>query len=125
MSKNKKPKTTITVRLTGEQLETVRRICRIRHTSQTAYLATLATEQARDELLAYAVAEYLEDRASISELVARTGLDVTSIMDGIAKASEGDRRVLDAFLAAAKTVSKQLKDPSFYKAALRAVSEPQ
>ena len=86
-------------------------------------LATLAAEQARDELLAYAVAEYLADRSSISELVTRTGLDVTAIMDAVGKAADSDRRVLDAFLAAAKTVSKQLKDPSFYKTALRAISE--
>lgn len=120
MKKVKKQKTTVTVRLTREEHAIIQRLCRLKNTTQTAYLATLAAEQARDELLKYAVTAYQDGEASISELVRKTGLDVTAIMDAIATVTAKDRRPVDAFLAAAKTVSKELKDADFYRMALKA-----
>lgn len=52
----------------------------------------------------------------------KTGLDVTAIMDAIAAVTAKDRRPVDAFLAAAKTVSKELKDADFYRMALKATN---
>jgi hypothetical protein len=116
----KKPKTTVTVRLTRDEHAVIQRICRLKKTTQTAYLATLAAEQARDELRSYAVKTYQDGEASISELVRKTGLDVTAIMDAIAAVTSSDRRPVEAFLSAARTVSKELKDDDFYRMALKA-----
>lgn len=89
-------------------------------TTQTSYIATLAAEQAKDELLDYAVEEYQKGAASISELVRKTGLDVTTIMDAIPAATANDRHPIETFLAAAETISRELKDDAFYKMALKA-----
>ena len=120
MKKIKKPKTTVTVRLTPEQHATIQRLCRLKNTTQTAYLATLAAQQAKDELLSYAGQAYRNGAASISELVRKTGLDVTTIMDAVAVDASSDRRPMEAFLAAAKTIAKELKDDDFYKMAVKA-----
>jgi hypothetical protein len=122
VKKTKKSKTTVSVRLTAEQHAIIQRLCRLKNTTQTAYLATLAAEQAKDELLNHAVREYQGGRASISELVRQTGLDVTVIMDAVAAVTATDRRPIDAFLSAAKTISKELKHPDFYKIALKAAN---
>ena len=42
--------TTVTVRLTDEEYEVLRRLCALRQTSQTGYLTHLATSQAKKEL---------------------------------------------------------------------------
>lgn len=120
--KAKKTKTTITIRLTDEQHEILQRLCRLKNTTQTGYLTNLAAEQARKELLDYAVREYLAARASLSELATKTGLDVPTIMDAIAQVSGEDKRAVDAFLSAAKTIAKTYKDPKFYELALKAVA---
>ena len=82
----------------------------------------MATHLAKKELLDYAVREYLEGKASLSELVKTTGLDAPTIMGGIALVSGEDKSALDAFLAAAKTLSKLNSDPEFYELAVKAVS---
>ena len=84
MKKGKETRTTVTVRLTRQEHAIIQRLCRLKNTTQTSYLATLAAEQAKDELLNYAVEAYQEGTASISELVRKTGLHVTTIMDAIA-----------------------------------------
>ena len=68
MKKGKQDKTTITVRLTDEEHDVLRRLCALKKTSRTGYLTNLAANQAKKELLLYAVGEYLESKASLSEL---------------------------------------------------------
>ena len=121
MRKGKNEKTTVTVRLTGQEHEVLRRLCNLKKTTQTRYLAHLATTLARKELLDYAVQEYLEDKASLSELAKKTGLDVPTIMDEVARVSGEDRRAVEAFLSAVKTLSKLNKDPEFYDLAVKTV----
>ena len=90
MKKEKHEKTTVTIRLTEEEDEVLNRLCALKKTSKTGYLARLAKDHARRELLCYAAEEYLEGRASISELAKKTGLDVPTIMDEVAHpASKG------------------------------------
>ena len=120
MKKGKETRTTVTVRLTRQEHGIIQKLCRLKNTTQTSYLATLAAEQAKDELLDYAVEEYQKGAASISELVRKTGLDVTTIMDAIAAATAKDRRPIEAFLAAAETISRELHDDGFYRMALKA-----
>jgi uncharacterized protein (DUF1778 family) len=120
VKKGKETRTTVTVRLTRQEHAIIQRLCRLKNTTQTSYLATLAAEQAKDELLNYAVEEFQKETASISELVRKTGLDVTTIMDAIADVTARDRRPIESFLAAAQTISRELKDDDFYKMALKA-----
>lgn len=122
MRKEKLNKTTITVRLTGEEREVLRRLCALKKTSQTGYLSRLATSQAKKELLSYAVGEYLEGRASLSELAKKTGLDVPTIMDEVARVTGEDKRAAEGFLSAVKTLSKLNNDPEFYNLAIKALS---
>ncbi len=122
MKRNKKKRTTVSIRLTDEQHEVLRRLCRLKNTTQSAYLAYLAAEQGRKELVDYAVGEYVQGRASLSELATKTGLEVPAIMDAVAKVSGEDKRVVEAFLSAAKTVSETHSDPEFYELALKAVA---
>ena len=122
MKKATKSRTTVTVRLTQEEHATIQKLCRLKRTTQTSYLATLAAQQARDELLAYAVSTYQKGEESISGLVRKTGLDAGSIMDGVAATTANDRRPIEAFLASAKAISRELKDEAFYKLALRATN---
>ena len=122
MKRNKKERTTISIRLTDEQHEVLRRLCRLKNTTQSAYLAYLAAEQSRKGLVDYAVSEYVQGRASLSELATKTGLEVPAIMDAVARVSGEDKRVVEAFLSAAKTLSETHRDPEFYELALKAVA---
>ena len=123
MKKEKHEKTTVTVRLTDEEDEVLSRLCALKKTSKTGYLARLAKDQARRELLAFAAEEYLEGRASLSELAKKTGLDIPTIMDEVASIKGEDRRAVEAFLSAVETLSRLNKDPEFYKLAVNAVKE--
>jgi hypothetical protein len=95
----------------------------LKKTSKTGYLARLAKEQAKRELLRYAAEEYLGGRASLSELAKKTGLDVPTIMDEVARIKGEDKRAVEAFLLAVETISKLNKDPELYKLAINAVRE--
>ncbi len=90
-------------------------------TSRTGYLANLAANQAKKELLLYAVGEYLESKASLSELAKKTGLDVPTIMDEVARVAGEDKRAVEGFLSAVKTLSKLNNDPEFYNLAVKAI----
>jgi hypothetical protein len=123
MKKEKQEKTTLTVRLTGEEDQVLSRLCMLKKTSKTGYLTRLAKDQAKKELLDYATGEYLEGKASLSELAKRTGLDVPTIMNEIARIKGGEKRAIEAFLSAVETLSKVKKDPEFYKLAVNAIRE--
>ena len=123
MKKEKHEKTTVTVRLTDEEDQVLSRLCTLKKTSKTGYLARLAKDQAKRELLNYAAKEYLEGKASLSELAKKTALDVPTIMDEVASIKGEDKRVVEAFLSAVKTLSKLNKDPEFYNLAANAVRE--
>ena len=123
MKKEKREKTTITVRLTDEEDQVLSRICALKKTSKTGYVASLAKEQARRELLVYAAEEYLEGNASLSELAKKTGLDVPTIMDEIARTKGGEKQAVEAFLSAVETLSKVNEDPELYNLAVRALRE--
>jgi hypothetical protein len=122
MKKAKRTKITVTVRLTEEEYEIVRRLCALKKTSRTGYLARLATNQAKQELLHYAVGEYLEGQASVSALAKKTGLDVPTIMDEVARVTGEDKRAGEGFLAAVKTLSQVHNDPEFYHLAVQALT---
>jgi len=123
MKKEKHEKTTVTVRLTDEEDQVLNRLCALKKPSKTGYLARLAKDQARRELLSFAAGEYREGKASLSELAKKTGLDIPTIMDEVASIKGEDRRAVEAFLAAVKTLSRLNKDPEFYNLALKAVRE--
>lgn len=123
MKKNKHEKITVTVRLTDEEDQVLRRLCLLKKTSKTGYLAHLAKDQAKKELLNYAAGEYLEEKASLSELAKKTGLDVPTIMNEVARIQGGEKRVVEAFLSAVETLSKLNKDPEFFDLAIKAVRE--
>jgi hypothetical protein len=123
MKRQKHGKTTVTVRLTDEEDQVLRRLCTLKKTSKTGYLARLAKEQAKRELLRYAAEEYLGGRASLSELAKKTGLDVPTIMDKVAGIQGENKRAVEAFLSAVETISKLNKDPEFYNLAINAVRE--
>jgi len=123
MKKEKHEKTTVTVRLTDEEDQVLRRLCMLKKTTKTGYLARLAKDQAKRELLNYAAGEYLEGKASLSELAKKTGLDVPTIMDEVARIKGGEKRAVEAFLSAVETLSKLNKDPEFYDLAVKAVRE--
>lgn len=123
MKKEKQEKTTLTVRLTEEEDQVLSRVCMLKKTSKTGYLTRLARDQARRELLDYAAGEYLEGKASLSELAKKTGLDVPTIMDEVARIKGVETRAVDAFLSAVETLSKVNEDPEFYNLAVKAVKE--
>ena len=118
MRKEKRHTTTVTVRLTDEEYEVLRRLCALKKTSRTAYLARLATSQAKQELLDYAVREYLEGKASLSELAKKTRLDVPTIMNEVARVRGEDKQAVEGFLSAVKALSELNNDPEFYKLAV-------
>lgn len=120
MRKEKRQTTTVTVRLTDEEYEVLRRLCALKRTSQTGYLTHLATSQAKKELLDYTVGEYRAGRASLSELAKKTGLDVPTIMEEVAKVTGDDKRAVEGFLSAVKTLSRENDDPELYKLAVNA-----
>lgn len=121
MKRERRDKTTITVRLTDEEHGALKRLCALKKTSRTGYLAQLATSQAKRELLSYAVGRYLEGKASLSELAKKTGLDVPTIMDEVARVTGQDKRAVESFLSAVKTLSKVNNDPELYNLAVKAV----
>ena len=123
MKKEKHEKTTVTVRLTGEEDRVLSRLCTLKKTSKTGYLASLAKDRAKTELLNYAAGEYVDGKASLSELAKKTGLDVPAIMDEVARVKGGEKRAVEAFLSAVETLSKLNKDPEFYQLAVKAVRE--
>ena len=123
MKRKKQEKTTLTVRLTDEEDQVLRRLCMLKKTSKTGYLTRLAKDQAKRELLNYAAGEYLEGKASLSELAKKTGLDVPTIMDEIARTKGGEKRAVEAFLSAVETLSKVKEDPEFYNLAVKAIRE--
>jgi hypothetical protein len=95
----------------------------LKKTSKTGYLARLAKDQAKRELLNYAAEEHLEGKASLSELAKKTGLDVPTIMDEIARIKGGEKRTVEAFLSAVETLSKVKEDPELYNLAVKALRE--
>ncbi|MBI2087548.1 MAG: hypothetical protein HYT78_02265 [Deltaproteobacteria bacterium] len=123
MKKEKHEKTTVTVRLTDEEDQVLRRLCMLKKTSKTGYLARLAKDQAKRELLNYAAGEYLEEKASLSELAKKTGLDVPTIMDEVARIKGGEKPAVEAFLSAVEALAKLNNDPEFYNLAVKAVRE--
>jgi hypothetical protein len=106
----------------SEEHEVLQRLCRLKNITQTACLADLATQQAREELLAYAVREYGEGRASLSELAAKTGLDVPTLMEAVAHERTEEKEAQAAFLAAAKSLAEAHHDPKFYQLAIKALT---
>jgi len=84
----------------------------------------LATSQAKKELLTYAVEEYRAGQASLSELAKKTGFDVPTIMEAVAKATGEDTHVMEGFLAAVKTLADDTNDPEFYRLARKTLDEP-
>ena len=122
MRKPRKDRTTITIRLSRERHALLKRLCTLKGMTQTGYLASLATEQARRELKEHAVREYLEGKASLSELARKTGLDVPTIMESIAPGEVEERRAVEGFLKAAKTLAETHSDPEFYELAVRALA---
>jgi hypothetical protein len=57
----------------------------------------------------------------MSELAKKTGLDVPTIMDEVAKVAGEDKRAVEGFLSAAKTLSRLNDDPEFYTLAVKAI----
>ena len=123
MRKERRQTTTVTVRLTDEEYDVLRRLCALRQTSQTGYLTHLATSQARKELIAYAVEEYQAGKASLSALAKKTGLEVPTIMAEVAKVTGKDQQVIEGFLSAVKALSETNADPEFYRLAKKAIGE--
>lgn len=122
MSRTRREKATITIRLTQERHTVIKRLCVLKGMTQTGYLASLATEQARKELQEHAVREYLEGKASLSELARKTGLDVPTIMEAVAAGGTGEKRAVEAFLQAARSLADTHSDPEFYELAVKAVA---
>ena len=89
----------------------------------SSLLTRLAKDQAQEGTFNYASEEYLEGKASLSELPKKTGLDVPTIMDEVASIKGEDKRAVEAFLSAVKTISKLNKDPEFYNLAVDRTSE--
>ena len=121
MKKAKSSKTTVTVRLTPEEYALVKRVCSLKKTTCTGYLTSLATRQARQELLCYAADAYLKGEASVSTLAKKTGLDVPTILDEVARLTGKDTRAVDGFLSAVKTLAAANNDPEFYEIAVKAL----
>ncbi len=121
MKQVKRQKITVTVRLTEEEYLLLRRLCDLKKTSCTGYLAHLATRQAEKELLRYAVEEYTAGRESVSALAKKTGLDVPTILDEVARVTEEDSGAIEGFLSAVKTLAKTNDDPEFYHLAEKAL----
>ena len=99
------------------------RVCALKKISRTAYLAQLATRQAKQELLRYAAKAYLDGNVSLSALATETGLDVPTIMDEVSRLSGEDSQGQDDFLAAVKTLSHVNHDPDFYRLAVKALTD--
>ncbi|MBI4605594.1 MAG: hypothetical protein HY721_26820 [Planctomycetes bacterium] len=120
-SRAKTARSTITVRLTPTQHALLDRACKVNHMSQTGYLARLAVESTREDLLRYAVRRYRAGEASLSELAAETGLDVPTILGAAASGAGDSEQAVSAFLTEAKALAKRLEDPELYEMARDAV----
>ena len=118
---SRSPRTTLTVRLTAAEHDSLGRICALKKMSRTAYLAEAATKGARTELLNYAVEEYRKGRASLSELSKRTGIDVPTLMDAVSENVGNDSNVTDGFMAAIEKVAEVHEAPEFYNLAVKAL----
>ena len=57
----------------------------------------------------------------MSALAKKTGLDVPTIMDEVARVTGEDKRVVEGFLSAVKTISEVNEDPEFYRVAVEAL----
>ena len=124
MKKQKSEKTvTLSIRLKPEEHALLRKLSRLKNRTQTACLTEIAKKNAREELLSFAVNEYVTGRWSLSEAATKTGLDVPGIMDAVARVTLEDRSVLEGFLSAAKSLAKAHKDPGLYELAMRALSK--
>jgi hypothetical protein len=117
----KKNKSTISVKLTNEDHKVLSRLCALKKTSRREYLSALAKNQLKKDLLRYAVEEYSNGRASLSALATKTGLDVPTLMEEVARVTGEDKRVIDGFLSAVKTISEVNEDPEFYRVAVKAL----
>ena len=122
MTAEKRIKTSISVKLSNQEHEILRRLCALKKTSRTEYLAALTKNQVKIELLQYAVEEFLNGKESLSALAKKTGLDVPTIMDEIARVTGKDHRAVEGFLSAVKTISEVNKDPEFYRIAVKALA---
>lgn len=91
--------------------------------ARSGYLTQLATTQAKKELLAYAVEEYQAGRASLSVLAKKTGLEVPTIMEAVAKVTGEDPHGAESFLSAVKTLADANQDPEFYRLAKKVIGE--
>jgi hypothetical protein len=80
------------------------------------------SSQAKKDLLNHAVGEYLAGEASLSELTKRTGLDVPTIMDGMAKVTGEDKRAVEGFLSAVKALSEANKDLELYTLSVKTIT---
>ncbi len=121
MRKQIRERTTVSVRLTEEEAQVLSRLCALKKTTRTGYLTHLATSQAQQELLQYAVQTYLAGTASFSELAKKTGLPVPTIMDEVARRTGEDSRAIEVFLSAVKTLADTNKDPELYTLARKAL----
>ena len=121
MKSEKKVKTTIIVRLTNEDHDALRRLCALKKTSRRKYLSALAKKHLKKELLQYAVEEYSNGGASLSALAKKTGLDVPTIMDEVARVTGEGKRAVDGFLAAVKNHLRSQRRPGFYRVAVEAL----
>jgi len=83
----------------------------------------LATNQPKQELLRYATEEYMKGSASVCTLGKKTGLDVPTLLDEVARMTGEDTRAVDGFLSAVKTLSKVNNDPEFYQIAVKALKQ--
>ncbi|OGB91485.1 MAG: hypothetical protein A3H39_08010 [candidate division NC10 bacterium RIFCSPLOWO2_02_FULL_66_22] len=122
MSRTRREKATITIRLTQERHTVIKRLCVLKGMTQTGYLASLATDQARKELQEHAVREYLGGKASLSDLARKTGLDVPTIMEAVAASGAEEKRAIEGFLKAARSLADTHSDPEFYDLAVKAVA---
>ena len=121
MKTEKRNKTTINVKLTSEDHKALSRLCALKKTSRREYLSALAKNQLKKDLLRYAVEEYSNRRASLSALATKTGLDVPTIMEEVARVTGEDKRAVEGFLSAVKTISEVNEDPEFYRVAVKAL----
>ncbi len=122
MSRPRRERATITIRLTQERHTLLKRLCTLKGMTQTGYLASIATEQARKELKEHAVREYRDGRGSLSELARKTGLDVPTIMGAIAPGEVEEKRAIESFLKATRSLAAIHSDPEFYELAVKAVA---
>jgi len=124
MKQRKSDKTvTLSIRLKPEEHALLRRLSRLKNRTQTSCLTEIAKKNAREELLSFAVNEYVAGRWSLSEAATKTGLDMPGVMDAVARFKSEDRSALEGFLSAARSLAKAHKDPGLYELAMRALSK--